>query len=101
VHWVPAGAALAVVAVPAIAGAIAFTDATSDPGTTPAAPLAGFVVWAAWTFPLVAVGIFVTLLAYTLVLPARSNGLLVTQIVLTSLAGMVALMAVIFSVFLW
>jgi len=100
VHWVPAVVGLAVVAIPAIAGSLAFAEANSDSGTRPAAPIAGVMVWMLWMFPLGAVGAFVTLLAYTLVLPARSSGLRVTQIVLTSLAGVVALCNVLFSVYL-
>ena len=51
-------------------------------------------MWVAWFFPLTAVGTFLTLLAYLLVLPARSRGLWITQIVLTSLAAIFALITV-------
>ena len=100
VHAVPVVVAVAVLAIPMIAGAAAFTDATSDPGTTPAAPMAGLVVWLVWMFPLSAVGTFVTLLAYLLVRPSRSPGLFVTQIVLTSIAAVVALFVVLLAVHL-
>jgi hypothetical protein len=100
VHWVPAVVGLAVVAIPAIAGSLAFAEANRDSGTRPAAPIAGVMVWMLWMFLLGAVGAFVTLLAYTLVLPARSTGLRVTQIVFTSLAGVVALFEVPIAIYL-
>ncbi len=94
VHAVPAVVFVLVLVIAGIAGANAFNVANSDSGSRPAAPMAALVYWMVWIFPLTAVGVFLTLLAYLLVLPARSLGLWVTQIVLTSLAAIHALIVV-------
>ncbi|TFD57695.1 hypothetical protein E3T39_12990 [Cryobacterium suzukii] len=93
VHAVPAVALVAVMTIAAFAGADAFNVADSSSGTRPAAPYQAFVVWMVWLFPLTAVGTFLTLLAYLLVLPSRSHGLKVTQIVLTCIAAFFAIIA--------
>lgn len=95
VHAVPAVLAVAVFLVAGSAGSDAFTLADSSASTRPAAPFEA-IVWMVWFFPLAAIGAFLTLLAYLLVLPARSRGLWITQIVLTSIAAIVALLAVLF-----
>lgn len=100
VHAVPVVVAVAVLVIPVIAGAVAFTDAAGDSGTAPAAPMAGLLVWMVWMFPLSAVGTFVTLLAYLVVRPSPSPGLFATQIVFTSLAAMVAFFVVLMTVHL-
>ena len=94
VHAVPAVAVIAVFAIATIAGVEAFNVANSSSGSRPGAPVQAILVWVAWFFPLAAVGTFLTLLAYLLVLPARSHGLRITQIVLTSLAAGFALLTV-------
>ncbi|MCI4659516.1 hypothetical protein [Cryobacterium zhongshanensis] len=78
-------------AISIFAGAEAFNVANGNAGSRPAAPLAGFVAWLVWLVLLTAVGFFITLLAYLLVLPSRSRGLWIAQIVLTSLAAIFAL----------
>lgn len=90
----PAVLVIAVFVIAAIAGVEAFNVANSNSGSRPAAPFQAIFVWAVWFFPLTAVGTFLTLLAYLLVLPARSRGLWLTQIVLTSLAAIFALITV-------
>jgi hypothetical protein len=99
VHAVPAVLLMAVFLVAGSAGSDAFTLADSDSSTRPAAPFQAIAVWMVWFFPLATVGTFLTLLAYLLVLPARSRGLWITQIVLTSLAAVVSVLAVL--VMLW
>ena len=61
--------AVFVIAVFVIAGVEAFNVANSNSGSRPAAPFQAIFVWAVWFFPLTAVGTFLTLLAYLLVLP--------------------------------
>jgi hypothetical protein len=100
VHAVPVVVAVAVLVIPVVAGVMAFNVAASDPGSAPAAPMGFLVVWMAWLFPLGAVGSFVILLAYLVVLPSRSRGRWVTQIVLTSLMGIFAFFCVILAVHL-
>lgn len=95
VHAVPAVVIVAVLVIAGFAGAGAFNEANSNSGSRPAAPINAVFVWALWIFPLTAVGTFLTLLAYLLVLPARSQGLRITQIVLTSLAAFFALITVV------
>lgn len=94
VHAVPAIAVIAVLAIATIAGAEAFNVANSDSGSRPAAPFQAVFVWAMWFLPLAAVGTFLTLLAYLVVLPARSRSLRTAQIVLTSVAAGFALITV-------
>jgi hypothetical protein len=91
---VPAVVVVAVLAIAAFAGAEAFNVANGDLASRPAAPIGAFLVWMLWFLPLAAAGTFLTLLSYLLVLPARSRGLWITQIVLTSLAALFTLVAV-------
>jgi hypothetical protein len=87
VHVIPIVVVVLVFVVAGIAGTIAFSEANSDSLTRPAAPFQAFLVWAMWLFPLIAGGIFTILLAYLVLLPARSLVLRILHIVLTCLAA--------------
>ena len=95
VHAVPVIAIVASLAISAFFGADMFNEANNDVVNRPAAPYAAFFMWLAWFLLLGAIGTFLTFLAYLLVLPARSRGLWITQIVLTSIAGLFAIIAVV------